>query len=214
MGSDANKLRKKWQNYSGKNASIAENNFLNVFKILFEDTEFKIIAKPKDFNKIYVNIELSEQELSEIYTPPIKVKRETKTKKKPKVKAGDKHGVFPDYAITNTETNKTIYIEVKRQDGWVEGKEKKDGRGNAHERSCKFFSPGLQKILSEKGNLGDEVLPFWTVFQGDITRDPRRVREITCWYNGLTAHYFFWRNSANPTSLIEHFIQHIKPLLT
>lgn len=214
MGSDANKLRKKWQDYSGKNAEIAEKSFLKTFEILFADTEFKILSKPKDFNKIYVNIELSEQELSEIYTPPIKVKKETKTKKKSKTEPSEKHGVLPDYAITNTETNKTIYIEVKRQDGWVEGKEKKAGRGNAHERSCKFFSPGLQKILREKGNLGDEVLPFWTVFQGDITRDPCRVREITCWYDGLNAHYFFWRNSANPTSLIEHFIQHIKPLLS
>lgn len=214
MGSDANKLRKKWQDYSGKNAAIAEKSFLRTFQILFEDTEFKIISKPKDFNKIYVNIELSEQELSEIYTPPIKVRKETKTNKKPKTEPIEKHGVFLDYAITNTETNKTIYIEVKRQDGWVEGKQKKDGRGNAHERSCKFFSPGLQKILREKGNLGDNILPFWTVFQGDITRDPCRVREITCWYHGLTAHYFFWRNSTDATKLIEHFIQHIKPLLS
>jgi Type II restriction enzyme MunI len=199
MGSDANKLRKKWQDYSGKNAGIAEKSFLKTFEILFADTEFKIISQPKDFNKIYVSIELTKQELSEIYTPDKPIKN---------------HGVFPDYAITNTETDKTIYIEVKRQDGWVEGGKRTDGRGNAHERSCKFFSPGLQKILREKGNLGDNVLPFWTVFQGDITRDPCRVREITCWYNGLTAHYFFWRNSANPTSLIEHFIQHIKPLLS
>jgi hypothetical protein len=199
MGSDANKLRKKWQDYSGKNAEIAEKSFLKTFQILFEDTEFKIIAKPKDFSKIYVDIELSKQELAEIYTPDKPIKT---------------HGVFPDYAITNTEINKTIYIEVKRQDGWVENKKRSDGRGNAHERSCKFFSPGLQKILREKGNLGDDVLPFWTVFQGDITRDPCRVREITCWYGGLTAHYFFWRNSANPTALIEHFIQHIKPLLS
>ena len=38
-------------------------------------------------------------------------------------------------------------IESKRQDGWVEGGARKDGRGNAHERSCKFFTPGLLKIM-------------------------------------------------------------------
>jgi hypothetical protein len=198
MGSDANRLRKKWQDYSGKNASKAENDFFMVFQILFEDTEFNIRKKPTEFSKIYIDVELSTQELSEIYTPEEPI---------------DKHGVFPDYAIDNTETKKTIYVEVKRQDGWVEGKTRADGRGNAHERSCKFFTPGLQKILRQKGNLGNDVLPFWTVFQGDITRDPCRVREITLWYEEFTAHYFFWRNTTQPQTLINHFIDKIRPLL-
>jgi hypothetical protein len=199
MGSDANGLREKWQDYSGKNAGIAENNFFETFRILFEDTEFQIRTKPNEFRKIYIDIELSDEELAEIYTPDEPIKE---------------HGVFPDYAIENTETGKTIYIEVKRQDGWVEGGKRADGRGNAHERSCKFFTPGLQRILREKGNLEDSILPFWTVFQGDITRDPCRVREITCWYAEYKAHFFFWRNTNNPEPLIEHFIKNIKPLLS
>jgi hypothetical protein len=199
MGSDANRLRKKWQDYSGKNASIAEFNFFQTFQLLFEDTEFVIRAKPKEFNTIYVDIKLNEKEISEIYNP---------------IKPITKHGVFPDYAIDNTETNKTIYIEVKRQDGWIEGGKRSDGRGNAHERSCKFFTPGLLKILREKGNLGNDILPFWTVFQGDITRDPCRVREITCWYDDFKARFFFWRNSKDSTPLIEHFLEEIKPLLS
>ena len=198
MGSDANRLRKKWQDYSGKNAGIAEQNFFDTFNELFKDTEYKIRRSPNEFNNIYVNVELSTQELSEIFTPDEPITR---------------HGVFPDYAIDNTETNKTIYIEVKRQDGWVEGGFRSDGRGNAHERSCKFFTPGLQKLLRQKGNLGENVLPFWTVFQGNITRDPCRVREITCWYDDYTSHYFFWRDTKKPTPLVEHFIEKIKPLL-
>ena len=95
----------------------------------------------------------------------------------------------------------------------MKGKPRSAGRGNAHERSCKFFTPGLQKILREKGNLGENVLPFWTVFQGDITRDPCRVREITLWYDSYNAHYFFWRNSKFADPLIEHFIEKIMPLL-
>lgn len=198
MGSEANRLRKKWQDYSGKNAVIAEKSFFETFEILFKDTEYKIRSKPREFSNIYVDIELSEHVISEIYKPSEPI---------------TKHGVSPDYAIDNMTTGKTIYVEVKRQDGWVEGKSRSAGRGNAHERSCKFFTPGLIKILREKGKIKEPALPFWTVFQGDITRDPCRVREITCWYDKYIEHYFFWRNSKNPDKLIEHFETHIEPLL-
>jgi len=199
MGSDANRLRKKWQDYSGQNAGAAEKDFFETFNILFKDTEFTIRSHPNDFNTVYIDVELSKKELEEIYTPKAPIK---------------KHGVFPDYAIHNKETKKTIYVEVKRQDGWVEGKPRSAGRGNAHERSSKFFTPGLLKVLRKKGNIGDDVLPFWTVFQGDITRDPCRVREITLWFDKYKAHFFLWRDKKNKTPLIEHFIQNIKPLLS
>lgn len=198
MGSDANRLRKKWQDYSGKNAGIAENDFFNVFQIVFQDTEYQIRPKPNEFSNLYVDVELDENVLHEIYVPYEPITR---------------HGVWPDYAIDNTRTKKTIYIEVKRQDGWVEGGKRSDGRGNAHERSCKFFTPGLLKVLREHGNLGDDILPFWVVFQGDITRDPCRVREITLWYDDYIGHYFFWRDTNNPEKLINHFEEFIAPLL-
>jgi len=198
MGSDANRLRKKWQDYSGKNAGRAELDFFTTFEVLFQETEYIIEKHPKVFDKVYIDVKLSSKELSEIFTPPEPISR---------------HGVVPDYSINNSETGKTIFIEVKRQDGWVEGKTRADGRGNAHERSCKYFTPGLQKILRGQGKLGEKPLPFWTVFQGDITRDPCRVREITLWYGEYTDHYFFWRDSKNQVPLIEHFIERVKPLL-
>ena len=198
MSKDDLKKRAIWQDYSGRNASIAEHSFFHTFSVLFENTDFRIRSKPNEFNDIYVNIPLSEATTNEIYTPEKPIAR---------------HGVFPDYAIDNLVTQKTIYVEVKRQDGWVEGKKRSDGRGNAHERSCKFFTPGLLKILREKSNIQADALPFWTVFQGDITRDPCRVREITCWYDEYTSHYFFGRNAADSTSLIGHFDTQIKPLL-
>jgi hypothetical protein len=196
-----NELRKRdiWQDYSGENAGRAEKSFYDVFLKEFEGTDFTICAKPQEFRHIYVDIKLSEKELSEIYTPNIEIK---------------KHGISPDYVIVNNRTKKRLYVEVKRQDGWVEGKERSAGRGNAHERSCKYFTPGLLKILREKGKLGDDVLPFWTVFQGDITRDPCRVREITCWFAEHSAHFFMWRNSANSAELIAHFNKRLKHLLT
>lgn len=199
MASSDNRLRRKWQHYSGANASAAEQSFLEAFEMAFKDTEFRIRAKPKEFGRIYTTVQLSPATLDEIYTPPKPVTR---------------HGVFPDYAIDNQTTEKTIYVEVKRQDGWVEGGKRSDGRGNAHERSCKFFTPGLLKILRAAGNLGEDVLPFWTVFQGDIARDPCRVREITCWYDNFEANFFFWRNPADPLALFDHFEQHIVPILS
>jgi len=198
MGSKANRTRKKWQDYSGMKAGSAEQDFYSVFESAFKGTDFQIVSKPAEFNNIYVKIKLGKKELSEIYKPKGGIK---------------KHGILPDYAIKNVKTSKTIYVEVKRQDGWVEGGKRSDGRGNAHERSCKFFTPGLLKILRENGKLGDNFLPFWTVFQGNITRDPCRVREITCWYDEHTAHYYFWRDSKNPKPLLKHFNENLKHLL-
>ena len=198
MGSKANRLRRKWQDYSGKNAGEAENSFYQVFNTVFEGTEYETRPKPEEFNKIYIDVDLSEKDLSEIFTPDEPITR---------------HGIFPDYAIDNTKTDKTIYVEVKRQDGWVEGGKRSDGRGNAHERSCKFFTPGLLKILREYGKIDDDNLPFWTVFQGDITRDPCRVREITCWYGDKKGHFFFWRDTTDPSPLFDHFDEHLALLL-
>ena len=198
MGSDHNRIRRKWQDYGGYNGSIAETSFFDFFNDVFKGTEYRIISKPKDFQNLYVNINLSKSTLSEIYTPD---------------KAITRHGVIPDYAITNTRYGKTIYVEVKRQDGWVEGGKRSDGRGNAHERSCKFFTPGLMAALRQKGGIEAPALPFWTVFQGDIARDPCRVREVTCWYDGYEGHFFFWRTAPDPDLLFAHFDEFISPLL-
>jgi hypothetical protein len=198
MGSDANRLRKKWQDYSGQNAGNAEHSFYETFLTLFAGTNYNVRRSITEFRDLYVNVELTDQELSEIHNPNVPITR---------------HGVNPDYAITNNETNKTIYIEVKRQDGWVEGKTRADGRGNAHERSCKFFTPGLQKVLRTRGNLAENVIPFWVVFIGDITRDPCRVREVKLWYDGIPEHYFMWRDQHNSELIIEHFLNYIKPLI-
>jgi len=199
MGSEALSKREIWQDTSGAKAGAAERNFYEVFLQHFEGSDFRIRKRPKEFNNIYFDVKLSEKELAEIYTPPVEKWR---------------HGIRPDYAIDNTKTRKTLYVEVKRQDGWVEGKPRSAGRGNAHERLCKYFTPGLLTLLRKHGKLGDNVLPFWVVFQGDITRDPCRVREITFWYAEYSAHFFFWRNSADEKSLTHHFDKKLSHLLT
>ncbi len=198
MGTKELRKRDVWQDDSGGKATVAEKKFEEIFTKLFAGTDFRVRAKPKEFRDIYSSIKLTDEIMKSIYSPD-----ETW-----------KHGVLPDFAIDNTKTHKTLYVEVKRQDGWVEGKERKAGRGNAHERSCKFFTPGLLKIMREKGNLGPDVLPFWVVFQGDIARDPKRVREIHCWYIGCEHNFFLWHDSGDEKPLIAHFNKHFKPLLT
>lgn len=198
MGSLENRFRTKWQDYGGKNATKAEHDFYDVFNKLFKDTEYQLIKQPKCFQNIYADVELSKKELNEIYTPDIPIKR---------------HGIRPDCLIINTRTQKSIFIEIKRQDGWVEGKKRSAGRGNAHERLCKYFTPGLLKLLREYCNIPLPKLPFCIVFIGDITRDPCRVREITFWFAKNKGNYFFWRNTNNAIELIDHFEKYIIPLM-
>ena len=198
MGSAANRLRRKWQTYGGKKATVAELSFYNVFEDLFSGTDYEIVPQPKVFDKIYVNYSLSKEELSQIYVP---------------AKVITKHGIKPDCLIRNKVTQKTIYIELKRQDGWVEGKTRSAGRGNAHERLCKYFTPGLLKLLWSHSKIKPPSLPFWIVFQGDITRDICRVKEIRFWFDGNETNIFFWRNTKDRDPLIEHFINRIAPLL-
>ena len=195
-----NELRKRdiWQDISGAKATAAEFSFFKVFRTVFLGTNFRIRSRPKELNTIYVNYPLSNKTISKIYNPPTPIK---------------KHGIAPDYAIEHIESGKILYVEIKRQDGWIEGKPRSAGRGNAHERFCKYFTPGLLKILRKKGKVHKSALPFWTVFQGDITRDPCRVREITCWFDKYPHHFFFWYNTQDPIPLIEHFDHNLKHLL-
>lgn len=93
----------------------------------------------------------------------------------------------------------------------MQGLSRSAGRGNAHERLCKYFTPGLQKIMKEKSGIRKQ-LPFWIVFIGNITRDPCRVREINCWFDKYNNHFLFWRHN-NPDALCERFINKIAPIL-
>ena len=189
MGKESLSLRENWQAYNELRAVSSEKRFHTVMEKLFVNTIYTIRDKPQEFRDIYVDVELDEETLKQIYNPGRKYR----------------HGIIPDYAIDNKKTKKTLYIEVKRQDGWVEGKPSSAGRGNAHERLCKYHTPGLLKIMRAMGKLGAKVLPFLVVFQGDITRDPKRVREITCWFNGYADHFFMWRDTLDPDPLINHF---------
>ena len=104
MGKKELKKRKKRQDSSGKKAGVAEKTFFEVFLKEFKDTNLRIRSRPKEFKNIYSNIKLNKKILVDIYNPD----REWI------------HGVHPDFAIDNTKTKKPLYIEVKRQDGWMD----------------------------------------------------------------------------------------------
>ncbi len=184
--------RENWQSKSGAKALSLEELFLSTFEQEFskkKNHNFRIRKHPRDFINIYSNIKLSAKVAKDIYIPEKKYS----------------HGISIDFAIDNIVSNKTLYVEIKRQDGWVENLSSSAGRGNAHERLCKFFTPGLLNILREKGGIAKPHLPFWVVFGGNITRDPKRVREITCWFQEHDANFFMWRSQEDVKPILSHF---------
>ncbi len=200
MGKNELENRDNWQTESGANALNLEEIFFLIFKKEFQkpaNLNFQIRKNPKEFKNIYKNVKLPKGVIKEIYNPS----------------KDYLHGIAIDFAIDNLLTNKTLYIEIKRQDGWVEGMPSSAGRGNAHERLCKFFTPGLLGVLRKEGKIDNLHLPFWAVFAGNITRDPKRVREITLWFQGYNDNFFMWRDTKNSTKLINHFNKKLKPLL-
>ena len=68
-------------------------------------------------------------------------------------------------------------------------------------------------MLKDTGQLNNAPLPFWVVFIGDITRDPKRNREIYYWYKGVEDHFFMWDEAPNSIRLIQHFEDKLKQYL-
>jgi len=201
MGKKELSGRLNWERLAGAKAANAEQNLYEVFRAAFVGTKYILHEKPKHLKNLYASVELGEDVIDQIFNPDIDL---TQTK----------WGVSPDFAIENIETGKILFGEIKRQDGWVEGKEPSAGRGNAHERSCKLFTPGLIKAYRAVGGIDStEILPFWVVFEGDITRDPKRVREVAFWYDTYVDNYFMWRPNTGGDVLVEHFDKKLKKYL-
>lgn len=201
MGKKELSGRLNWENVSGKKAAGAEQNLYVAFRKAFLGTKYVLHEKPKHLKKLYANVKLDDKTLSEIFNPNIDLEKTS-------------WGVSPDFAIENIETGKILFGEIKRQDGWVEGKNPSAGRGNAHERLCKLFTPGLLKAYRNIGGISnEEILPFWVVFEGDITRDPKRVREITFWFDKYDKNFFMWRPNTSDEILVKHFNDYLKKYL-
>lgn len=201
MGKHELEGRDIWQDISGRKAQKAEENLYDVFHNAFKGTQYRLHKKPKHLKKLYAQVQLPQNVMKEIFNPNINLQNKN-------------WGVSPDFAIENINTHKILFGEIKRQDGWVEGKAPNAGRGNAHERLCKLFTPGLQKAYRKIGKIeSKEILPFWVVFQGDITRDPKRVREITFWFDKYQDNFFMWRPNMTGEDLLNHFNEKLKKYL-
>lgn len=205
-----NELRKRanWQTNSGLKAKDAEKQFYRAMRSGLNAVypgQFKVVEQVRQFNTLYSTHELPKETLDQIYNVPMQNEDGTEIYQ---------WGIQMDFAIVNNHNGKTMFGEIKRQDGWVEGGEMSDGRGNAHERSCKYFTPGLIKELKKSSKLEtDKILPFWVVFCGDITRDPKRNREIDFWFDKFKDNYFMWRDVRDAGPMLDHFEEKLLPYL-
>ena len=70
------------------------------------------------------------------------------------------------------------------------------------------------KVYKKKSKIkSNDILPFWVVFEGDITRDPKRNREIAFWFDKFDKNYFMWRPQMSDKELVEHFNKYLKKYL-
>ena len=117
---------------------------------------------------------------------------------------GSAHGIEPDFSLLNDETGKSIFVEIKNQ---------KNESGNAHERLCKYWTPGLLKSLREVSNQGDDVCPFWGILSGGIAQNANYRQEVRHWFYGYEGNIMFWENTLNYKIIIDHFNNNIRELL-
>lgn len=207
----SNELRKRanWQTISGQLALKTEDKFKKALENALDGVypgQFTVEKHPKDFGDIYSTYPLPQDTLDKIYN--IDVNQVSSTGK-----AKFQWGISMDFAIRNNHNGKVLFGEIKRQDGWVETTDMAAGRGNAHERSCKYFTPGLLKVVRKKSGITEDILPFWIVYVGDITRDPRRNREIAFWFQGYEKNYYMWRNQKDIDDLLYFFENNLLPYL-
>lgn len=208
MASSELRKRANWQTISGFQALQAEEKFKKSLQAALDDVYPKqfLIEKPKEFGNIYSTYILPDDVLDEIYNVD---SSELTREGTPKYS----WGISMDFVIRNLLSKKNLYGEIKRQDGWVETKEPSAGRGNAHERSCKYFTPGLMRVIREASGISEDILPFWIVLMGDITRDPRRNREIAFWFQEFDMNYYMWRDTDDVGNMLDFFENRLLPYL-
>ncbi len=201
MSTQELRKRANWQTISGAKALKIEELFQTSLQSALNGAypnQFLVDRHPNEFGDIYSTYPLSPETRSKIYDIDV-------TAKNANGKVKYKWGISMDFAVRNLTNGKILFGEIKRQDGWVETTNMQAGRGNAHERSCKYFTPGLMKVIRETGGLSEEILPFWLVIVGDITRDPRRNREIAYWFQDYTKNYYMWRNTNDVGDMLDFF---------
>ena len=119
----------------------------------------------------------------------------------------DGRGIVPDFALCNKKTGRQIFVECKRQ----------NARGNAHERACKYFAPGITERACKIANLDEKDFPFFLIFMNGIAQSDRYIGEITTWFDApktqptLKRHLLIWQGDRY--ELVDFFDKRIRPLL-
>lgn len=180
MGKAELSLRDNWQKNSGMKSKSSEITLTAILKEILPEDKYLVGSQVTNFKREYSEVILPEEIENRIFNPGEEVVQNSKW------------GWVPDNSITNIKTKKKIFIELKRQDGWVEGKKPSAGRGNAHERGLKHFAPGILEKEKTESGITDGFLPFILIYVGDITRDPKRNREIYYWFKGHQDNHFMW----------------------
>ena len=122
-------------------------------------------------------------------------------------------GVRPDAEIMNSETERTVFVEIKRQQDPNETKKK----GNAHERACKYFAPGLIEVARERGNIAPKHFPFFWIFTDGLATYPQHKAEIEFWFSFSKEknNFLLWDYKAEGgvDKLRDFFQNNIRPVL-
>ena len=92
---------------------------------------------------------------------------EVRHKPKKLVIYSEGRGIKLDTLVTNTNTNKNLFVEKKTG----------NNGGNAHERVYKFLSPSLKRLVKEKYNTTEQ--PFFMVFSGETFQGQKYKDEIS-----------------------------------
>ena len=113
-----------------------------------------------------------------------------------------KWGIIPELGIRYMPTNKTAYIECKRQ----------GDNGNAHERMCRNLVPGILPLVSK---IAGFYSPIFTVCMDGLAHNPKKRAEIIAWFDadGFRDRLLLWEDRKNYRTLIDWFNTNIRPYL-
>lgn len=111
-------------------------------------------------------------------------------------------GVKPDCVIVNKDTGKMLLIEVKNQ----------GATGNAHERMCRNYMPGLQNELEARCGFR---YPFFTICTNGLANDAHKSQEISKWFDcdELRDRLFLFKNRNAIEELVEYLKKIVKEYL-
>jgi hypothetical protein len=112
-------------------------------------------------------------------------------------------GCIPDIKIHCKTTDRSYFIEVKRQ----------NDAGNAHERCAKYATPSILRLI--QANAGKDVAyhPIGYLFTGGLTEKRKYQVELRATFGFAADHLLFWKGVEDPEQLGQWILKTVVPLL-